>query len=230
MTQIRVTATTQVTIVVPTATPPPATPTADRGRPAKVAVDGANVRSGPGKTYPAVTAFEDGKEILITGISEDGLWYSVRDPEDEQVGWMSAGVVSARASDLAGLPGASSVPPTQSPATPTRTPRPASTHTRVPTRRPTSTRAPTSTRRPTATPAPQINVTVVITNNTKAALSCTYTGPIRRSFSVGAWDTVTVSFAEGTYSYLCTSPGYEDQSGFESLSRGEWVWTYSDVP
>jgi len=112
----------------PTATPIVATPTPRRVSPiAEVLVEGLNIRSGPGTSYPVVASGAIGQRFPVSGQSGNCAWLQVV-LEDGSEGWMSG---SAAYSNLnvtcSALPGASVAAPTPTTARqlPTATPRPA---------------------------------------------------------------------------------------------------------
>jgi uncharacterized protein YraI len=75
-------------IPVPTV---PATPTASPTAilVAVVASPAANVRTGPGTNYLALTSLTEGAEVQVTGRSADGDWLAVWLPDMQLSGWMA---------------------------------------------------------------------------------------------------------------------------------------------
>ncbi|NJN82747.1 MAG: SH3 domain-containing protein, partial [Caldilineaceae bacterium] len=51
-----------------------------------------NVRAGPGTAYEVVTAARQGVRLEITGLSPAGDWYQVKIDEQDQPGWVFAGL------------------------------------------------------------------------------------------------------------------------------------------
>jgi uncharacterized protein YraI len=90
--------------------PPPIPPTTEfigpqPGDPQVTAKDAVYIRTGPGNNYPAYGVAPAGSNGLVFGISEDGLWYTVRlNPEviGKGHGWVEVALVEAQNVD--GLP------------------------------------------------------------------------------------------------------------------------------
>lgn len=158
----------------PTDTPTPATPVAQTLR-------GIPVRLGPDSDkYPVIAEIPRDRQLVISGISEDGEWYKVV-LDDGSEGWVKLSAASViAAGNLGDVPVAlapSDTPtntatptithtPTDTPTdTPTSTPTDTPTSTHTPTDTPTSTSTPsatptpTSTSTPTATPTPTSTAT-----------------------------------------------------------------------
>jgi hypothetical protein len=112
-------------LATPTAPPPSPTPRATAtidaqntaSPPQCTVLKTVNFRSGPGVAYyPVVRSFTAGMILTPTGYnpvgSPDGAWVQVIDPENNQVGWVSAGAEFVRCSiDLATLPSVAVQPP-----------------------------------------------------------------------------------------------------------------------
>jgi len=115
-------------VVVPTATntrtPPTATPR--RTTPiAEVLVEGLNIRSGPGTTFPIVAKGALGQRFPVSGQSGNCAWLQIV-LEDGSEGWISgAGAYSSLNVGCGSIPGASgsATLPTATPQPPTATPR-----------------------------------------------------------------------------------------------------------
>ena len=120
----------------PTYTATPRTTTAT------IAVERANVRSGPGFDYPVIGTLGRDEDALVNGISEDRGWYQI--VFGPQLGWISAETVR-----ISGNPNIASI------LWPTNTPVPSNTPTVTPSLTPTPqpTDTPTPTPMPTADPA-----------------------------------------------------------------------------
>lgn len=88
---------------LPVIQPPPVPPTTEfigpqPGNPQVTARDSVYIRTGPGNNYPAYGIATAGSRGLVFGISEDGLWYTVRlNPEvvGKGHGWVEAVYVDA---------------------------------------------------------------------------------------------------------------------------------------
>jgi uncharacterized protein YraI len=71
-------------------------PTAAAGSPSAVANSRTTIYSGPGTNYVVYGTFLNGQGALITGKSEDGLWWAISVPvAPDGNGWLSAGAVTA---------------------------------------------------------------------------------------------------------------------------------------
>ena len=123
----------------PTSTAAPALPTA-----VIFSTQSANVRQGPGATFPVVASAAPNTEVAVLAQSDDGLWTQIRLPNGAE-GWVSASLLRL-------LPGEGGAP-TSAPAAPTAAP-PTNTPAPTATAPPTNTTAPTVTAPPTNTPAP----------------------------------------------------------------------------
>ncbi len=80
--------------LIPTVTPPaPTTPQPADSAPVEadiyIALSTANLRSGPGTTYPIVGSVEAGAELMVVGQNEDGAWFQLADGS-----WIAAFLVS----------------------------------------------------------------------------------------------------------------------------------------
>ena len=75
-----------------TETPIPATATEISAPQIRVAVNTANVRSGPGSEHLPVAFASEGEQLELIGSSEDGSWYQVR-LHDGRTGWIGSSVV-----------------------------------------------------------------------------------------------------------------------------------------
>ena len=73
-------------------TPIPAAATEISVPQVRVAVNVANVRSGPGTEHPPVAFASEGEQLEQIGSSEDGSWYQVR-LHDGRTGWIGSSVV-----------------------------------------------------------------------------------------------------------------------------------------
>jgi uncharacterized protein YraI len=121
------------TAVPPTDTPAPATatlepptvtPTTAPVSPRVIANTNANVRGGPGRTYPVIGNLRTGQEVAITGRNDNGDWWRIAWDGRTQA-WVSGTTVRlqgqidtiAVASDIP-TPPPTRVPPTAPPAAP----------------------------------------------------------------------------------------------------------------
>lgn len=107
------------TRIPPTATPRRATPIAE------VLVEGLNIRSGPGTTFPIVAKGALGQRFPVSGQSGSCSWLQIV-LEDGTEGWISgAGAYSSLNVACGAIPGASgsTTLPTATPVPPTATPR-----------------------------------------------------------------------------------------------------------
>jgi heat shock protein HslJ len=61
------------------------------------APDGINMRTGPGTTYPSLTIVPNGATLSLLGISEDGEWWLIENPDlpGEQA-WVSTNFIQAK--------------------------------------------------------------------------------------------------------------------------------------
>jgi uncharacterized protein YgiM (DUF1202 family) len=87
-----------------------------------VAVEQANVRSGPGTEYPIIAVYVQGAALTLTGRNRSGTWLVVRGPDGRE-GWMAVTTlkVTGDASTLSEI----AAPPTPTPSpTPLRTATP----------------------------------------------------------------------------------------------------------
>lgn len=81
----------------------------------------ANLRSGPGTTYPIVGSAQPGYTLDLLGQDETGEWFSLRNGM-----WIAAFLVSGAPTDLPAVDPSSITPtPTPAPAEPSATPTPA---------------------------------------------------------------------------------------------------------
>jgi hypothetical protein len=116
-TSVQPTAAPDVPTAVPTATIIPTEDPTPRGT---VTTATANVRTGDGTNFPAITSLPEGTVVTLVGISNQGSgWYQVRTPTGA-LGWMSPSVISV-SGDTSRLPRVQPPPP---PVTPTFTPVP----------------------------------------------------------------------------------------------------------
>jgi uncharacterized protein YraI len=103
---------TAVPTAVPTkAAPPPGptpdlsipvavVPTAAPGEPSAIANFNTTIFSGPGTNYVVYATFLGGRTALVTGKSEDGLWWAINVPvAPDGNGWVSAGWVTVANAD-----------------------------------------------------------------------------------------------------------------------------------
>jgi serine/threonine-protein kinase len=121
------------------------------------ALAAAEVRAGPGETFPVIAAVQPGTELPVIGRTEDSTWFNVIVPAAGAAtpapGWLPAAAVEALdAAALATVPVAATIPPS-----PTATPPPAATATRRPATPtlppPTATQPPPTQPPPTQPPA-----------------------------------------------------------------------------
>ncbi len=128
-----------------TDTPIPPTP----ATPVVLARRTMDIRLGPGPNFPVLMTLEEGEELEILGISEDGRWFQVLLPDGSE-GWvLFSSTIAQLLGDREVL--AVAVAPTLTPTdTPTSTP--SATRTPTATSTPTATNTPSST--PTFTPTP----------------------------------------------------------------------------
>lgn len=121
------------TRVRPTATPTPAPPTATptiTPTPlppvlVEVTVDQANVRQGPGLSYPVITQLDQGTQITVIGRNAAGDWWKVCCVNGADV-WIAASVTAVKG-PLWTVPEVSNIPPPPPPPAPTATPAPTPT-------------------------------------------------------------------------------------------------------
>jgi uncharacterized protein YraI/single-stranded DNA-binding protein len=113
-----VTATANATVAVtgtltptiqPTSLPQAGTPV-PQGNTGTVTADALNVRSGPGTTYPAVTAIQYGASFVVTGENDGGDWLRVL-LADGREGWIYRNLT-----DFAGIAPVVPAPPAPTPA------------------------------------------------------------------------------------------------------------------
>jgi heat shock protein HslJ len=84
---------------------------------------GANVRTGPGSTYPIIGVAPAGSSGRVVGISEDGAWWAIFIPgAPNNIGWVNSSVVQVENVD--NVPVFAAPPP---PAQPTPVPSPTPT-------------------------------------------------------------------------------------------------------
>jgi serine/threonine protein kinase/uncharacterized protein YraI len=103
-----------------------------------VAVEAANVRSGPGTAFAIVESLPLGTELTVTGRSQDGSWLIVL-LDDGQEGWISLSVVAVDF-DVESLAEIESPPTPRVPvASPTSTPKNKPPTSKPPTKNPTAT-------------------------------------------------------------------------------------------
>jgi hypothetical protein len=132
--------------VTATHTPRPATDTPIPPTPATpivLARRTMDIRLGPGPNFPVLMQLEEGEELEILGISEDGRWFQVL-LSDGSEGWV---LFSSTIAQLLGDREILAVA-----AAPTLTPTDTPTNTPTATRTPTATSTPTATNTPTSTP------------------------------------------------------------------------------
>ena len=110
--------------LVPTREPPIVVPDPDEGEATAtvIASDGANIRTGPGTSYPSLGIAAQGESAEVIGISVDGQWWAVVAPDSpHNTGWVFGQLVEVEnADDVPVLP----APPPPATATPTATPAP----------------------------------------------------------------------------------------------------------
>jgi uncharacterized protein YgiM (DUF1202 family) len=113
----------------PTPTPGPPTPTPLPPAVVHIKTDQANVRQGPGETYPLITRLDTGTTVTIVGRNRTGDWWKICCINGSDV-WISDAVVNVdgpiwTVSEATNIPPAPPVPPT--PAN-TSTPAPTPTY------------------------------------------------------------------------------------------------------
>jgi uncharacterized protein YraI len=54
----------------------------------------ANLRSGPGQSFPVITGVKAGTRVFVLGFNDKKDWYNVRLEEDGREGWLSAPLVT----------------------------------------------------------------------------------------------------------------------------------------
>ncbi|MBK8903646.1 MAG: lamin tail domain-containing protein [Anaerolineaceae bacterium] len=155
----------------PTNTPRP-TATSEPKPLIEIAVNSANIRSGPGQAYDREGIASGGEQFEVLATDETASWYLIGD-NGRTVGWIAASIVTPINPDAinqvtvaATIPASSEVGPTNSPATVPPAPAPTTAVANVPstaTSPPAPTTAATSVP-PTATnpPAPQPGEVVII--------------------------------------------------------------------
>jgi SH3-like domain-containing protein len=145
-------------------------PTATAVPQVKVNVSSANIRSGPGANYDAISLVEDGETLDVIATNTDGDWYNVS-LSDGSLGWIAVNVVGS-------LPTSSNIriaqtipaPPTlaaTSAAQATNTAVPVATNTPAPLATSTLS-SPTQVPEPTQPPAPSPGNVVIIGVNKQA--------------------------------------------------------------
>lgn len=155
----------------PTNTPQP-TATPESEPLIEIAVNSANIRSGPGQAYERESVASGGEQFEVLATDETGDWYLIGN-NGRAVGWIAASIVTPINPDVinqvavaATIPASSVGAPTNSPATVPPAPAPTTAATNMPstaTSPPAPTTAATSVP-PTATnpPAPQPGEVVII--------------------------------------------------------------------
>jgi hypothetical protein len=138
----------------PPTAPPTATPTLTATRTptpwAIVAVEQANVRSGPGTEYPIVAAYPQGTALTMRGRNGAATWLVVKRPDGGE-GWMAATTLKVTG-EVTALPEVAA-PPTPTPSlTPRWTITPTQSPTQIATEPPTA--APPEEKNPPAPPTP----------------------------------------------------------------------------
>jgi len=116
---------TQEIPLVPTREPEVDPPDPEPGEPSAtvIAPDGANIRTGPGTLYPSMGLAPQGAVGAVVGISVDGQWYAVTDPNAPvDIGWVFGQLLDVQnAENVQTIPW----PPPPATPTPTATPAPA---------------------------------------------------------------------------------------------------------
>ncbi len=115
---------TNVTELVPTREPPIVVPDPDEGEAnaTVIAQDGANLRTGPGTSYPSLGVAAQGESAEVIGISVDGQWWAVVAPDaPHDTAWVFGELVEVENADNVPILPA---PPPPATATPTATPAP----------------------------------------------------------------------------------------------------------
>lgn len=101
------------------------TPTDVPADPIVTAIDGMNVRSGPGLNFPIIGSLLAGDSALAVGKSPAGDWWQIR-LQNNQIGWAFAQLVTTEG-DIGSVAVAQNIPtppPTPVPVPPTATPEP----------------------------------------------------------------------------------------------------------
>lgn len=106
-----------------TPTPEPPTPTATPDQPRAIANRNMNLRGGPGTNYPVIGSASAGDNFDISGKNEDGSWFQVCCLSNEEIGWLSASLVTVEG-EAATIQVAPDIP--SPPPTPTAPPQPTS--------------------------------------------------------------------------------------------------------
>ncbi len=88
-------------------------PTAAPGEPSAIANYNTTIFGGPGENYVVYGAFLGGQTALVTGKSEDGLWWAISVPvSPDGNGWVSAGWVTTVNTEAVAVLPSPPVPPT----------------------------------------------------------------------------------------------------------------------